>query len=131
MVRAPPLVAIVDDDDGVREALSDLLSVLGLSSRAFDRAEALLAECQPGRFDCVVTDIRMPGVGGLGLLRHLRSFDPPVPVIVVTSDLDPKTRTQALEGGAHAYLIKPVEGRVLLGHIKSALARDGRSASDD
>jgi len=120
LVKAP-LVAIVDDDDGMREALSDLLLVLGLSCRTFDRAETLLAEYEPGIFDCIITDVRMPGISGLDLLRRLRSFGEPVPVIVITSDTDPKTRSQALEGGAHAYLTKPIEDHVLLGHLKSAL----------
>ena len=117
MVKAP-LVAIVDDDDDMRDALSDLLLVLGLSSRTFDRAEALLAEYQPGVFDCIITDLRMPGIGGLELLRRLQRS---VPVIVTTSDTSPRTRSQALEDGAHAYLTKPVEDHVLLGHLRSAL----------
>jgi two-component system, LuxR family, response regulator FixJ len=125
LVRAP-LVAVVDDDDDVREALSDLLLVLGLSCRTFDRAEALLVEYEPGLFDCIITDLRIPGMGGLNLLRRLRSVDAPVPVIVITSDTDPKTRSQALEGGALAYLTKPIEDHVLLSHLRSALgAPDG------
>jgi two-component system, LuxR family, response regulator FixJ len=117
LVKAP-LVAIVDDDDDMRDALSDLLLVLGLSSRTFDRAEALLAEYQPGLFDCIITDLRMPGIGGLELLRRLKRS---VPVIVITSDTSPRTRSQALEDGAHAYLTKPVEDHVLLDHLRSAL----------
>jgi two-component system, LuxR family, response regulator FixJ len=117
-----PLVAVVDDDDDMREALSDLLLVLGLSCRMFDRAEALLMAYEPGLFDCVITDVRMPGVSGLDLLRRLRAVEAPVPVIIVTSDTDPRTRTQALEGGAHAFLTKPLEDQVLLGHLRSALA---------
>ena len=117
MVKAP-LVAIVDDDDDMRDALSDLLLVLGLSSRTFDRAEALLAEYQPGVFDCVITDLRMPGMGGLELLGRLQRS---APVIVITSDTSPRTRSQALEDGAHAYLTKPVEDHVLLDHLRSAL----------
>ena len=123
MVKVP-LLAIVDDDDDVREALSDLLLVVDLPCRTFDRAEALLAEYEPGLFDCIITDMRMPGMGGLGLLRRLSRFDAAVPVIVVTSDAGPQTRLQALDCGAHAYLIKPIEDHVLIGHIKSALARD-------
>ena len=61
LVKAP-LVAIVDDDDDVREALSELLLVVDLSCRTFDRAEALLAEYEPSVFDCVITDVRMPGI---------------------------------------------------------------------
>jgi two-component system, LuxR family, response regulator FixJ len=117
LVKAP-LVAIVDDDDDMRDALSDLLLVLGLSSRTFDRAETLLAEYQPGVFDCIITDLRMPGIGGLALLRRLQRS---VPVIVITSDTSPRMRSQALEDGAHAYLTKPVEDQVLLDHLRSAL----------
>ena len=124
MVKAP-LLAIVDDDDDVREALSDLLLVMDLSCRTFARAEALLAEFGPDVFDCVITDVRMPGIGGLDLLRRLRGIDGSVPVIVITSDTSPKTCAQALDCGAHACLTKPLEDHVLLGHIKSALARDG------
>ena len=105
----------------MREALSDLLLVMDLSCRTFDRAETLLVEYEPGIFGCVITDVRMPGMSGLELLRRLRSFDGSVPVIVITSDTDPKTRSQALDGGAHAYLTKPIEDHVLLGHLKSAL----------
>ena len=123
MVKAP-LVAVVDDDDDVREALSDLLLVLGLSCRTFDRAEALLAEYEPGVFDCIITDVRMPGISGLDLLRRLRSLDAPVPVIVITSDTNPKTCAQAFEAGAHACLTKPVEDDILLDHLTSALGRD-------
>lgn len=123
LVRAP-LVAIVDDDEGVRDALSELLLVLDLACRTFDRAEALLAAYEPGLFDCIITDVRMPGLSGLDLLRRLRSFDAPTPVIVITSDSNPATRTQALAEGAHAFLTKPIEDHVLLDHLKSALVRD-------
>lgn len=123
LVKAPP-VAIVDDDDDLREALSDLLQVLGLSCRSFARAELLLAEYRTGAFACIVTDIKMPGVNGLELLRRLRGFDASVPVIVITSDTDPKTCLQALSHGALACLTKPVEDHVLLSHLERALARD-------
>jgi len=110
------LVAIVDDDDDVREALSDLLLVLGLECRAFDRAEALLAEFVPG------TDARMPGMSGLQLLRRLRDLDASVPVIIITSDTDSTIRSRALEGGAYAHLVKPIEDRILLLHLEFALS---------
>jgi FixJ family two-component response regulator len=118
------LVAIVDDDADIREALSDLLLVLGLRCRAFDRAEALLTEYQPGVFDCVIADIRMPGMGGLELLQCLRGYGASAPVIIITSDRDPTTRSRALERGAHAFLTKPLADTALLAHLASALARD-------
>ncbi|MGE3918639.1 MAG: response regulator transcription factor [Hyphomicrobiaceae bacterium] len=118
------MVAIVDDDDDVREALSDLILALGLSCRAYDRAEALLAAYEPDVFDCVITDLWMPGMSGLELLRQLRRMDGSLPVIVITSDANPETRTQALAAGAHACVAKPVADSVLLGHLQSALGRD-------
>ncbi|MET0745596.1 MAG: response regulator, partial [Microvirga sp.] len=93
----------------MREALCELLVVLGLRCRSFGRAEALLAEIEPGLFDCVITDVKMPGMSGLDLLRRLRALDPALPVLVITSGLDPQTRIRALEDGALAYLTKPVE----------------------
>jgi FixJ family two-component response regulator len=117
------LVAIVDDDADIREALCDLLLVLGLRCRAFDRAEALLADYQPGVFDCVIADLRMPGIGGLELLQRLRGFDETAPVIIITSDRDPATRLRALGGGARAFLTKPIADNVLLAHLEAALAR--------
>lgn len=117
------MIAIVDDDDDVREALSDLLQVAGLSSRLYDRAEAFLAAYEPGAFDCIVTDVRMPAMSGLELQRHLRRVDSAVPVIVITSDTGPTIRAQALEGGAHAFMTKPVEDSVLLRHVQSALGK--------
>ncbi|KCZ94082.1 response regulator transcription factor [Hyphomonas johnsonii] len=114
-------MAIVEDDDAVRQALSDLLQVLGLNCSAFDRAEPFLAEYAPGRFDSLITDINMPGVDGLQLQERLRACGSTMPVIFITSVLDALTRARALDGGAHAFLTKPVSDDVLIHHLKSAL----------
>ena len=116
-----PLVAIVDDDEAVREALSDLLQVLELSCRTFDRAEAFMADYVPGRFDCLITDVSMPGHSGLDLLQHQRSIGSAMPVIVITADTNPATRSRAMRHGAHAYLTKPIETEALLRHLQSAM----------
>jgi len=126
-----PVVAIVEDNEAVREALSDLLQVLNFSSRAFDRAEAFLAEFAPGRFDCLITDIRMPGVDGLELQRRLRALASSMPVIFVTSDGDPATKERALDEGAHAVLAKPVSDDDLIRCLKTALSRTFTGDSDD
>jgi two-component system response regulator FixJ len=119
-----PVIAIVEDDEAVRQALSDLLQVLNLPHRAFDRAEAFLAEYTPGLVDCLITDLRMPGIGGLELLQRLRALGSSIPVIVVTSVTDSATRAQALAGGAQAFLTKPVSDEVLIAHLKSLLQWD-------
>jgi two-component system response regulator FixJ len=120
-----PLLAIVDDDEAVREALSDLLLVLELSCRTFDRAEAFMAEYVPGKFDCLITDLNMPGRSGLDLLQHLQSIASVVPVIVITADTNPATRSRAMRYGAYAYLTKPIETEALLRHLQSALGLTG------
>jgi two-component system, LuxR family, response regulator FixJ len=117
----PPVIAVVDDEEAIRDALSDLLLVIGYSCQTFDRAEAFLAAHTPNRFDCLITDIRMPGMSGLDLLQHLEAAGSTIPVIVVTSMTDPVTRSRALASGAHAYLTKPVTDDVLLQSLKSAL----------
>ena len=116
-----PVVAIVDDDEAVREALSDLLLVLDLSCRTFDRAEAFMAEYVPGGFDCLIADVSMPGHSGLDLLRHLRSIGSSMPVLIVTADTNPATRLRAMRGGAQAYLTKPVSSEALIRDLRSAL----------
>jgi two-component system response regulator FixJ len=131
-----PIVAIIDDDEAVREALSDLLLVLDLPCRTFDRAEAFMGEYVPGRFDCLITDVSMPGHSGLDLLQRLRSIGSSIPVIIVTADTNPTTRSSAMTGGAHAYLTKPVSGEALLRHLRSALSRsppdgDGQEPPSD
>jgi FixJ family two-component response regulator len=115
------MIAIVEDDEAVREAISALLEVMGYSSRGFDRADAFLADPAAGNFDCLITDVRMPGIDGLELQRRLRAFAPGTPVIFVTSVDDPITRTRALESGAHAYLSKPIANDVILARLESAL----------
>jgi two-component system, LuxR family, response regulator FixJ len=117
----PPVIAVVDDEEAIRDALSDLLLVMGYSSQVFDRAEAFLAAYGTKRFDCLITDIRMPGMSGLDLLQHLQATGSTMPVIVVTSLTDPLTRSRALEGRAHAYLTKPVTDDILLQSLKTAL----------
>ncbi|WP_454622342.1 response regulator transcription factor [Bradyrhizobium cenepequi] len=126
-----PLVAIVDDDRAVREALSDLLLVQDLPCRTFDRAEAFMAEYVPGRFDCLITDVSMPGHSGLDLLQRLRSIGSSIPVIVVTADTNPTTRLRAIGGGAHAYLTKPASSEALLSHLQSALGWAAPSSDSD
>ena len=125
----PPVIAVVDDEEAIRDALSDLLLVMGFSCQAFERAEAFLAANEPGSFDCLITDIRMPGMNGLEMLQHLQAAGSTLPVIVVTSMADPATQARALESGAVAYLTKPVTDEVLLQSLRIALP--GREVPPD
>lgn len=116
-----PLIAIVDDDDAVREALFDLLQVEGLAARTFESGEALLADAAAGSFDCVITDVRMGEIDGLELQQRLRARGASVPVIFITSSVEDATRARALSDGAAAWFTKPVADEELLGALRGAL----------
>ncbi|MBW8727163.1 MAG: response regulator [Inquilinus limosus] len=120
-----PVIAVVDDDGAMRDALSKLVQGMGFVSRSFDCAMAFLADFVPGRFDCLIADMRMPGMGGLELQRRLRALGSTMPMVMITSAPDPAGRARALDGGARAYLVKPVDDGVLLDHLRAALGRGG------
>ena len=116
-----PVIAVVEDDDAMREALSDLLQVLGLPCCTFDRAESFLAAHENLAFGCLISDVRLPGISGLDLLQRLKEMGSTMPVIITTSYTDASIRSRALEGGAYVYLTKPFADEVLLRHLNSAL----------
>lgn len=121
----PPVIAIVDDDEAVREALFDLLQVEGLPAATFAGAALFLADPKSGGFDCLITDVRMPEIDGIELQRQLRARGSSMPVIFVTSLMDEATRAQALRDGAIAWFTKPVADEALLRVLRGALARNG------
>lgn len=121
-----PVIAIVDDDEAVREALCDLLQVEGIIARPYDSGTAFLADERAYECDCVVTDVRMPEVDGLELQHRLRARGSALPVIFITSSDDRTARARALECGAAAWFTKPVTDEALLGALRAAL--DGRDA---
>jgi FixJ family two-component response regulator len=116
-----PLIAVVDDDHSIRESLGGLFRSVGFAAQGFCSAAALLQSDDLPRTDCVILDVRMPGMSGLELQRQLVSSHPDVPVIFMTAHDDARTRSQALSGGAAAYLIKPFSEEALLDAVRAAL----------
>lgn len=117
----PSVIAIVDDDEAVRDALFDLLQVEGLPARTFEGAAPFLEAC--GDFDCVITDVRMPETDGIELQRRLRAGGSAMPVIYVTSCDEEVLRTRAFQGGAAGWFTKPVDDEALLGALRTLLPR--------
>ncbi len=117
------LFAIVDDDEAVRQALSELLEVSGYDSLTFADADAFLAVYDPGCFAALVTDLHLPGKSGLQLQQHLHWVEPTLPVIIISAQSDVTTRARCLASGATAYLTKPIDDRLLLAHLAAATAR--------
>ncbi len=109
-----PLIAVVDDDPAMRQALADLLEVFEFQCRAFGGAEDFLAVHSAGRFTCLITDLDLVTSSGLDLLRQVKLAEPGLPVIIVSAQDSASLRAQAERAGAHAYLAKPLDHRVLL-----------------
>jgi FixJ family two-component response regulator len=119
--RTAKLVAIVDDDDSVRNALKGLMEAAGLEARAFASAEEFLNAGVLHETTCLITDIRMSGMSGLELQQTLNASNSRIPVIFVTAHGDARMRSQALQQGAVEFLIKPFDDEILLGHVRRAL----------
>ncbi len=120
-------VAVVDDDEPVRRALSRLVRSLGFEAEAFPSGEAFLAALAARRPDCVVLDLHMPEVSGFDVQARMAEAGLHVPVIAITGQDSPEAQARALGGGASAYLRKPVDGRTLLEAIEEAVVGSSRS----
>lgn len=117
-----PIVAIVDDDPAIRAALTRLVRSFGHRTTAFETAEDLLRALEAAAaFDCVITDIQMPGLSGINLLRALRESRPGLPVIMITAYPSSSHRERALMLGASAYLTKPFDAAELEHCLAEAL----------
>ncbi len=117
------LVAIVDDDESVRESLPDLLRSFGLAVEAFSSAENFLAFAGLERIGCLVLDVAMPGMSGPDLQRELARAGRDIPIVFITAQPDKRLQSAVLEAGAVDYLTKPFTEDAVLGAVRSALAR--------
>jgi FixJ family two-component response regulator len=115
------LISVVDDDNSVRESLQGFIRSLGFSVEVFASAEEFLNSNHPPRTDCLILDVRMPGMNGLELQSQLVASQSGIPVIFITSHEDGVARLQALRDGAVDYLLKPFSEEELLNAIHTAL----------
>ena len=122
--QASPLISIVDDDEPLRSSLENLIRSVGFRVQGFSSAEAFLRSNQVQTTDCLILDVRMPGMSGPRLQRDLRSESADLPIIFITAYQNPDVRAQVFEAGAVAFLYKPFYEEDLLGAINAAL-RDG------
>jgi FixJ family two-component response regulator len=117
------VIAIVDDDHSVREALTSLLRSLGYVAMAFECAEDLLKSKRRRSLSCVITDVQMPGMTGVELHNRLVASGEPIPTILITAFPEERTRERALQAGVTCYLTKPFSEDELLACIRSTLRR--------
>ena len=116
-----PLIAVIDDDEAIREATQSLLRSMGLRVAVFASAEDFLNSGQLQATDCLIVDVRMPRMSGIELQRQLATAHDPMPIIFITAHGDEETRARALRAGAVAFLDKPFSDEVLLRAIQAAL----------
>ena len=119
------LISIVDDDASVREAMQALMKSLGYAAETFASAEEFLASDSRNQAVCLITDMQMPGLTGLGLYDRLLASGRPVPTIMITAYPDERVRARALQAGVVCYLVKPFNESDLLACIQSVLDRLG------
>jgi two-component system, LuxR family, response regulator FixJ len=125
------LVHVIDDDEAIRESLTFLLGTIGLEVRTYDSATAFLSALPNVTAGCIVTDVRMPGISGVDLLRRLRELDIGIPVIVITGHGDVQLAVEAMKIGARDFIEKPFDDESLLGAVRAALNDSERQAQRD
>lgn len=123
MARAP-FISIVDDDDSLRRSLGNLLRSLGFRVQEFASAQAFIGAQNARETACLILDVRMPGMTGLDLQRHIAASGWRVPIAFITSHADDDARTRALAAGAVAFLSKPFREKEILDAINAALSRE-------
>jgi FixJ family two-component response regulator len=116
-------IAIIDDDESFRVALMESLSSLGYEVRGYTSAEEFIRSVAVKSSDCVVTDIHMPGMSGIELIKLLSSQGTTVPVILITARSDPHIETRATTAGAVCLLRKPFEIDELIDCIEKTVTR--------
>ena len=116
-----PLVAIVDDDESIRNTTKDLLESAGYSAAVFPHAASLLKSRRLSRVRCLIADMRMPKMTGLELHHHLVASNLAIPTILMTAYPDERTQTQAIKANVVCYLIKPFAPDELLASVRRAV----------
>ena len=118
-----PIVFVVDDDYRVREALSSLISSVGLRVAVFGSAAEFMESDKPDAPACLILDLQLPGASGLDLQRQLATEDAP-PIVFITGHGDIASSVRAMKAGAVEFLSKPFGEQELLDAIGDAIARD-------
>lgn len=118
------IIAIVDDDEPLREALGSVMKAAGFATNTFATAEEFLESTTQRETACLILDVRLPGMSGIELQQRLADADSTVPIIFVTAHGDASLRDLVMKSGAAGFLNKPVRSDALLREIQAALAKN-------
>jgi two-component system, LuxR family, response regulator FixJ len=122
------IIYVIDDDEAARHSLEFLLKTAGMTVRSFDSAKAFLAVLPQTRSGCIITDVRMPEITGIDLLRKVKELGLDIPVIVITGHGDISLAVDAMKIGAVDFLEKPFDDEALLAAVKGSLSRNADAA---
>jgi two-component system response regulator FixJ len=123
-MQPDPIIYVIDDDDAVRQSLEFLLKTAGIAVHGFDSAKAFLEILPQIRSGCIITDVRMPEITGIELLQRVKTFNPDLPVIVITGHGDVALAVEAMKIGAVDFLEKPFDDDLLLVAVRAAFNRE-------
>ena len=130
-MRNELVVHVVDDDPAIRDSLSFLLDTADIVSRTYDSAAALLIRADRLEPGCILTDVRMPEMNGLEMVRRLGEIGVRHPVIVMTGHADVPLAIEAMRAGVKDFIEKPFDDEALLSSIRSALAEGGEAVQQE
>ncbi len=128
---ANPVVHIVDDDEAVRQSLAFMLSSAGLPVRVYESAKAFLDGLDPAQCGCLITDIRMPDITGIELLRRIKGRVWRLPAIVITGHGDVPLAVEAMKAGAIDFIEKPFDEEAILNAVHAALEKTDWESDGD
>ena len=124
------IVHVIDDDEAMRESLAFLFKSAKIPVQVFDSATSFLDRLTDIKPGCVITDVRMPGMSGIDLLKRLRELKNDLPVIVITGHGDVPLAVEAMKYGALDFLEKPFDDDILIGAVRSALTNQATHRED-
>ena len=125
------VIHIVDDDDAMRDSLAFLLDTFGWTTSLWPSAESFLDHCDDARIDCVITDVRMPGLSGLDLVQRLNARGFTAPVIVMTGHGDIPLAVEVMKSGVVDFLEKPINDELLVRAVDIAVSKSRTSSADN
>jgi two-component system response regulator FixJ len=122
-IPVPPVVYVVDDDEAIRDLVVEIARAVGATTKSFARAEDFLQSYRPDPIECLVVDIRMPGLSGLEVQRRLIEAGHGIPILFVTGYGDVDTAVEAMRAGAMDFIQKPFSPQALAEKMQAALQR--------
>jgi two-component system response regulator FixJ len=123
-MQTEAIIYVIDDDEAVRQSLEFLLKTAGIAVRGFESAKAFIEMLPQVNSGCVITDVRMPEITGIDLLKKVKEAKPDLPVIVITGHGDISLAVEAMKIGAVDFLEKPFDDDHLLAAVRGALDRE-------